>query len=386
MKKYDFLVLGADGLQGVIATRYLLERGYSVFCADLYRTQIRKIMAKYGRGHSAFSFVDLRDIPQTARLMKKTGADTVVNCAEMDWNLNVYHAALEAKVHCVDLGAWIELTRRQLQKDRAFKKIGRTAITGCGAVPGIGSVMLRYISRKFDRLDSVDVGFSWTSNKKNFVVPFSIKSILEELTYNPSFLKNGKRVNKKPLEVSLERNFRLIGRQKVYMVQHPELFTFHHYFKSKGLENIRFFAGFPTHSLQKILTLIELGFHKEKPIALESIKIAPLFILPPVLKHLVSPPGYTESENLWIDIQGKKDNKKKKILMECLVPPVKGWESSGCNIDTGFPVAIMAEMIKKGVIKEAGSFAPEAIVPEASFFKELRKNDLAVYENGKVIN
>lgn len=381
--KYDFIVLGADGLQGVIVTRFLLERGYSVFCADLYRTNIREILSKYGNGRAVFSFVDLRNIPQTTKLMKKSGADTVINCGEMDWNLNVYKAALKAKVHCVDLGAWIELTRRQIQKDRAFKKIGRTAITGCGAVPGIGSIMLRYASKKFDSLESVDVGFSWTSNKKSFVVPFSIKSILEELTYNPSLLKNGKMIYKKPLEVSFERNFRLIGRQKVYMVQHPELFTFHHYFKSEGLKNIRFFAGFPTHSLQKILMLVELGFYKEKPIALEGIKIAPLFILPPVLKHLVTPPGYTESENLWVDIQGKKDGRKKRILMECLVPPVRGWEKSGCNIDTGFPAVLIAEMVKKGVIDQSGSFAPEAVVPEVPFFAELHKVGLTIYENGK---
>ncbi|MEK7085183.1 MAG: saccharopine dehydrogenase NADP-binding domain-containing protein, partial [Patescibacteria group bacterium] len=335
MKKYDFLVLGADGLQGVIAARLLLERGYSVFCADLYKTKIQKIMAEYGRGRSAFSFVDLRDISQTARLMKKSGADTVVNCAEMDWNLNVYNAALEANANCVDLGAWIELTARQLKKNHAFKKIGCTAITGCGAVPGIGNVMLRYASRKLDTLESVDVGFAWASNKKDFVVPFSIKSILEELTYRPSFVKQGKMVNKKPLEVSFERRFRLVGRERVYMVQHPELFTFRRYFMEQGLSNIRFFAGFPPHSLQKIQTLIELGFYKEKPILLEGIKIAPLFILPPVLKELGSPPGYTERENLWLDIKGAEDGKKKRILMECLVPPIKGWESSGGNIDTG---------------------------------------------------
>lgn len=343
-------------------------------------------MAKYGRGHSAFSFVDLRDIPQTVRFMKRARADTVINCAEMDWNLNVYNAALAAKVNCVDLGAWIELTARQLQKNRAFKKIGRTAITGCGSVPGIGNVMLSYISRKLDTLESVDVGFAWTSNKKKFVVPFSIKSILEELTYRPSFVKRGKMVNKRPLEVSFERYFRIVGRQRVYMVQHPELFTFRRYFMAKGLGNIRFFAGFPPHSFQKIQTLIELGFYKEKPIVLEGIKIAPLFILSPVLKELTSPPGYTESENLWLDIKGMKDGRKKTILMECLVPPIRGWESSGCNIDTGFTASIMAEMIKKGVIKEAGSFAPEAIVPELPFFAELRKVGLKVYENGKLLN
>ena len=74
------------------------------------------------------------------------------------------------------------------------------------------------------------------------------------------------------------------------------------------------------------------------------------------------------------------------MLMECLVPHVKGWEMHGCNIDTGFPAVIIAKMIKDGVIRECGSFAPEAIVPERPFFAELRKKGLEVYENGQLIS
>jgi saccharopine dehydrogenase-like NADP-dependent oxidoreductase len=46
----------------------------------------------------------------------------------------------------------------------------------------------------------------------------------------------------------------------------------------------------------------------------------------------------------------------------------------------------MAKMIKEGVIKEPGSFSPEAVVPEEPFFRALAKKKLEVYENGKRIN
>ena len=116
------------------------------------------------------------------------------------------------------------------------------------------------------------------------------------------------------------------------------------------------------------------------------MKIKPIEFLTEVLKRLPIPEGYTEKENLWLRIDGVKDGKKKKIVMECIVPTLKGWEDAGCNIDTGMPASIMAQMIKTGVIKERGSFAPEAIVPPQPFFKELRKRKMIVYENGKVIN
>lgn len=384
--KYDFVVLGADGMQGLIVTKDLLLKGYSVLAADLYRTKIGGLLRKFKNSRAVFKFIDLRDVQKTIKLLRQSGSDTVINCADMYWNINVYKACVETRMHCVDLGSWIELTRQQLGMDPKFKNINRMAITGCGSVPGIGNVMLRYASEKFDELISVDVGFSWDSNIEKFVVPFSMKSILEEFTYDPRFIENGKWIRRKPLETIRERNYRAIGKQKCFLVQHPELFTFHRYFKNKGLKNIRFFAGFPEHSLVKIHSLIDLGFHSDKPLRIEGVKIAPFDLLAPVLKKLNSPEGYKEQENLWVDIRGIKNGKAKKFLMECIVPPAKGWEDSGCNIDTGFPAVIMAEMIKDGRIKQSGSFAPEAIIPPQEFFNELWKRNFVVYENGKPIN
>ncbi len=373
-------------MQGLIVAKDLLLRGYSIITADLYQTKIRKLLRKFKNRKAVFKRIDLRNTEEIIKLLKKSGSDVVINCADMYWNVNVYKACLAVNMNCVDLGSWIELTRQQLNMNKKFKKIGKTAITGCGSVPGIGNVMLKYASEKFDQLESVDVGFAWDSNMDKFVVPFSMKSILEEFTYDPRLVENGQWVQRKPLEIVRERNYRAIGKQKCFLVQHPELFTFYKYFKDKGLKNVRFFAGFPEHSLVKIHSLIDLGFHSDKPLKIEGAKIAPFDLLAPVLKKLDSPEGYKEQENLWVDVAGIKNSKKKRILMECIVPPVKGWEDSGSNIDTGFSAVIMAEMIKDGRISQNGSFAPEAIVPPQEFFKELWKRNFVVYENGKTIN
>ena len=264
--KYDFVVLGADGMQGLIVTKDLLQRGYSVLCADLYKTKIGPLIKQFAKAKTVFKYIDLRDVEKTTKLLNNSKCDTVINCADMYWNVNVNKACISAKMHCIDLGSWIELTRQQLKMDKNFKEINRTAITGCGYVPGIGSVMLRYAAEKFDKLDTVEVGFAWDSNMKEFVVPFSMKSILEEFTYNPKLVENGKWVKRQPLEIVRERNYRGIGQQKCFLVQHPELFTFYHYFKNKGLKTVKFFGGYPEHSLEKIYSLIAMGFHGDKPL------------------------------------------------------------------------------------------------------------------------
>ena len=382
---YDFVILGADGMQGSIVARDLLERGYAVFLADIVKLRIDWLMRKYPK-QTTFQFIDLRDADRTIGLIHKSGAEVVINCAEGDWNLHVYRACIASGRHCVDLGSRFGVTADQFKLSREFKKIGRVAITGCGSVPGIGNVMLAHAAKKFDSLDSVDVGFAWNSNIKKFVVPFSIESILEEYTLKAPYLKESKLRRMRPADSAVVRNFRAIGPQKIFLADHPEIYTFHHYFRRLGLKNIRFWAGFPEHAERTISTLIDLTFANTKEVHFDAQKLVPMYFLAQMLKRLQPPRGYKEWENLWVDVTGSRNRKRKRILMECIVPPLKGCESVGCNIDTGFPAAIIAEMIKYGDISKPGSFAPEAIVPEKKFFKALKKRKFQIYENGKKLN
>lgn len=382
--KFDFVVMGATGMQGRIVSRDLLENGYSVFLCGRDKKRLEKIMSKYKK--TQFYYVDVRDLEKTAEAIKLSGANVVVNCVEGDWNLNILKACIKAEAHCLDLGSEIWMTKEQLALDSLLKKKKLISITGCGSVPGVGNVMLRYASQKFDQIKTIEVGFAWDSNIKKFVVPFSIQSIIEEFTDPASVLENGRWKKEIPLENIRNSNHRAIGKEKEFFTRHPEPYTFYHYFKNMGLKNIRFYGGFPEHSFEKITSMIELGLGNHHDINFHGTKIKPVEFLTEVLKDIKYPPGYKEKENLWVDIYGKKDGKNKRILMECIVPTLKGWEDAGCNIDTGMPASIMAQMVKKGVVIQSGSYAPEGIIPPEIFFKELRKRKMVVMENGKIIN
>jgi len=380
--RYDFVILGADGMQGAIVARYLLERGYSVLCTDIAKSRVGNILNNFKKT-SAFTFLDLRDNDRLVGLVQKANPDVVINCAEGDWNLNIFQACLLVRKHCIDLGSWFHMTADQLKLHREFKRIKRTAITGCGSVPGIGNVMLAHAVKKFDSIESIEAGFAWDSNIKKFVVPFSIESVLEEYTVKAPHIQGGRLRRIYPKDSEKVRTFRFVGPQKIFLAEHAEPYTFFHYFKPYGVKHIRFYSGFPEHSEQVIKTLIQLTFQDKKPVLFDGKEIKADTFLTQMLKRVKTPRGYKEWENLWVEVRGRESRKKKIILMECLVPPLKGWEEAGCNIDTGFPAAIIAEMLKYGDISKPGSFAPEAIVPPKPFFKALKKHKFTFFENGK---
>jgi saccharopine dehydrogenase-like NADP-dependent oxidoreductase len=387
VKNYDFVVLGAEGMQGKIVARDLLENDYSVLMCGWFDTDKRRVQhlidKYYGTG---FDYSDARNVKRITKIVKRSGADVVVNCVEGNWDLHVLRACIKAGVHCIDLGSDIPMTKIQLGMHERLKRKGLIHITGAGSVPGIGNVMLRYAGHKFDRISTIEAGFAWDSNINKFVPPFSIESIAEEFVDPAPYLEGGKFKKKSPLDTVKREFHKTIGFQKQFLVRHPETYTFYHYYKWKGVKNIRFWAGFPKHSFDTICTIIELGMAKKDNLLFRHSKLKPIDFTTELLKDLDAPGGYKEKENLWVWIEGKHNGRHREILMECLANTTKGWEDSGCNVDTGRPAAIMAQMVKEGVIKKPGSYAPEGIVPPNKFFEELRKRGMVVLENGEPIN
>lgn len=377
---YDFTVIGATGAQGKIVSRDLLEKGYRVLLCGRRKDRIEPILQNHG---GTFRYLDLEDKHCLYDTLKKAQAAVTVNCAEADYNLDVERAALKTNSHYVDLGSDIPMTRQQFALHKRFENKNLTALTGCGSVPGIGNVMLKHAAEKLDQVTTANAGFAWSSNKEAFVVPFSIMSIMEEFTETPTILKNSTFKQVPAQADTTVKRYKWVGSNRTFLVRHPEPYTFYRYLKPKGIKNSLFYAGFPEHSYDIITSFIKAGLNSEK--TLETGK-SPDQLLTEALTSITPPEGYSEKENLWVTLEGKKDGKLKTIRMNCLVPTLEGWEEHGCNIDTGLPCSIIAQLIKEGKITEKGSRSPEFYTPIEPFFKELASKKMYVYENGNRIN
>ncbi|MEK7610108.1 MAG: saccharopine dehydrogenase C-terminal domain-containing protein [Patescibacteria group bacterium] len=383
--KIDFLVLGSSGMQGRIVVRDLLESGFKVYCADLYREGSEKNLAEHPG--TRFEFIDLRDYDASKNFLNKIDAKVVINCAEGDWNLDVFRMCLELGKNIIDLGSDISMTKAQLTLNKKFRDKGIVGITGCGSTPGINNIMFHYATGQFKTIDTVEIGFAWDSNVKKFVVPFSIESIIEELTDPAAVLENGVWLDKNPMDTEVIREFREIGSQRCYIVRHPETYTLYAYYKPFGIKNIRFYAGFPDHSLDMMRRLIELGLGKKSLLKFEEVEIRPIDALSRILSIQPRPDTYMERENLWVEISGHDPEGNIKIVkMECLITTLPGWQDAGCNIDTGLPASIIAQMVFDGRINTPGSFAPGPVITPLDFFAELKKKGMSVYQDGNLVN
>jgi saccharopine dehydrogenase-like NADP-dependent oxidoreductase len=238
--------------------------------------------------------------------------------------------------------------------------------------------MAKKIGCDFKEIETIEAGFCWDSNVPEFVPPFCISDAAYELFYDAWVIISKAYKSIEPLSYSKEYDFPLIGRKKVYAISHIELFSFLDYFQDKNIQNVFFYGGFPEHCIEVLKCLDKLNLIKQRNNVIKipdqqgkTHSFTNQDIITAISKRIETPKNYTETEIVWSTIIGKDFNNKEMVkTMLCKVPPIEGWEQHGCNVDTGVPAGVIAEIILKDKVLP-GVYMPEGAIDPDPFIKEL---------------
>lgn len=152
------LLLGGSGRFGPVVARYLAcsEVVSEIGLAGRDENTLKpRAIEVGGKAHTVQ--VDIRDESRLASVATKY--DIVVSTAGPEWNvlLPALRASIEAGVHYCDIGADMQTTEKQLELDSAAKERKVTAVVGIGLDPGIDSLLAVHASRKFDRVEAIQI-------------------------------------------------------------------------------------------------------------------------------------------------------------------------------------------------------------------------------------
>ncbi|MCX6708033.1 MAG: NAD-dependent epimerase/dehydratase family protein, partial [Candidatus Woesearchaeota archaeon] len=82
---FDFIVLGATGMQGRIVVRDLLETGYSVLLCGRDKPRVSHFLNAYKK-RTGFKFIEATKITTIINAIRFSKSNVVINCMEGDWN------------------------------------------------------------------------------------------------------------------------------------------------------------------------------------------------------------------------------------------------------------------------------------------------------------
>ena len=387
-----YVVLGGAGSMGKITVTDLVHTcspSDTVVIADFDEKKAKDLAATFGslRGKGPTVqgvFANARDQAQLVSVLQ--GADVVVNAAQYQLNLDVMRAALQAHCHYVDLGGLFHVTRKQLELDEEFKKIGKTALLGMGAAPGITNILAKHAADQMDKVQEIHcrVGSMDKTRyepKPALAVSYSLKTILEEFSFEPAVFTKGEFKFVKPMSGDQPHQFPSpVGIQRPMYTIHSEVATLPVTYQAKGVKEVSFKIAFDPEFLRYVRFLRDLGMASHDPMSVEGCTVKPIDVVnkvamnQPVAKQVGKLKQYEVVRSVVKGTQGKK---KVCWIVDCHTAGMPEW-GVGLDIDTGSPPAIGAQMLAKGLVVTKGAVPPEAAVPAKEFFAELKRRKMKV--------
>ena len=365
-----YVVIGGAGAMGRITVRDLVqfaEPDDQIVIADYHPGR-----ASVPASRVSAIQIDVRDTEATANAI--SGAFAVINCTQHHFNLHVMQAAIQARAHYVDLGGLFHMTLKQLPLDPEFRRIGKLAILGMGAAPGITNVLARMGADQTESVREIhcrvaSVDRTEYRNSPALPLSYSLQTILEEFSIEPAVFTKGKLKFVPPMSGLDPMRFPSpVGLQRPMFTIHSELATLPKSFPS--VREVSFKIAFDPTFLDRVKFLRDLGFASHEPISVAGTKVKPIEIVNKVAM-CQNPAEQVGPVRHYEIIRTIVKSTRKTLTLDCHCKNIP-------DVNTGAPPAIVARMIAAGEITGSGVHAPENIVPPKLFFRHLAKRGMRV--------
>jgi lysine 6-dehydrogenase len=381
-------VVGGAGKMAEAAIRDLVESAEveTILLADLNAARLAERCDALGSPKLSTAVVDVTDVDALARALEV--CDVCVNCSLAYFNEGVMEACLKAGTHYTDMGGLFHWAKKQLAMSDRFEKAGLTAVCGSGSAPGIVNVMARYAYLRLDTIEWVRITdgiANLAAPAAPLVAPYSLDTILNEFLMSAWPFVDGEWKEFDPFQGAEEVDFpEPVGTQTCYYTIHSEPYTIPIAFADKGIRECYFKLALPKVFEQKLRFLCDLGAASTDPIDVKGASVIPrdvtLELVERTLKDAppVEPSKLNDHKVLRVDVRGTKDGQTQDWRMESVLHFYPEWGMPCSTFTVGYPAAVTARLLGRGVVERHGAFGGEAAIPPETYFAELNKRGIHV--------
>ena len=356
----NVIVLGAGMVGSAMAID--MAKKHHVTLTDLSQDVLGNIKQKCSG--LAIQQLDVTDRKELQRIIKQH--DLVINAVPGFLGFKTLEAIIEAAMNVIDIAFFPE---NSLELDALAKKHNVTAITDCGAAPGMDNVILGYYNETMKLTDFECLVGGLPKIKKwpfCYKAPFSPIDVIEEYTRPARYVEHGKVVVRKPLtdceyvefdKVGTLESFNSDGlRSIIYTMPHiPNM-------KEKTLR-------YPGH-VEYVKVLKESGFFGTEKIEVNGKMISPLEFTSKMLFNEWKL-GETEEEITVMRVTLRGENAKgqtEEVVYTMHDEYCSETETSSMARTTGYTATAAANLFLEGLFNEKGVFPPELVGKQKACF------------------
>jgi predicted dinucleotide-utilizing enzyme len=345
-------VLGAAGLLGRAIVRDLQDSREVTGIVELDRRRSRAAGAD-------IAAVDAADRQQLTLALEP--ADVVVNAAGAGVNDAAMDAALAARCHYIDLGGPPAVTARQLQRTQDWEQAGLLALLGCGARPGITSLLAVRAAGELEAVESVRCATAHhdPDPPPGVSLPDTLESLLSQVGDAPVVLRDGHEVTLKPCLDGGEVDFPApVGPRACFHVPGGEILTLGGFLHATALDVRMALAPRELTSLRQIA----LGA-PAPPIGAQS--------------------ALTTSAHV-AELVGVREGVPTRVQATAVAGPHEAWGAGGTVVVCAAVSAAVVRLLARGALLDAlgagppsGVLMPEQALTPDLLFPELERRGAA---------
>lgn len=369
------LIIGAGGVGRVVTHKCAQMRDVfdEIWLASRTKSKCDAIAAEID-GEIKTAQVDADKPSETADLIRKTGADLVINVALPYQDLTIMDACLDAKVQYIDTANYEPLDtakfeyKWQWEYRERFENAGIMAVLGAGFDPGVTNMYCAYAQKHlFDEINYVDIlDCNAGDHGLPFATNFNPEINIREITARGRYWDEGRWIETDPLSIRADFDYPEIGVKPSYLLYHEELESLS--LNLKGLKRIRFWMTFGEKYLTHLRVLENVGMTSIKPIKIKGVEIAPIEFLKEVLPDPASLGPLTKGKtNIGCIVEGVKDGKRRKVYIYNVCDHEEAYrevKSQAISYTTGVPAACAGRMVATGAWSSKGVFNIEEMDPD----------------------
>lgn len=319
--------------------------------------------------------VDAMDRIAVIELIRKSGAELLVNLALPYQDLALMDACLEAGVHYLDTANYEPEDEAKFEYhwqwayQEKFEEAGLTAILGSGFDPGVTSVFATWLKKhKLDTIRQIDVlDCNGGDNGLPFATNFNPEINIREVTADARHWENGDWVTTPAMSKKVEFDFEGVGKKNMYLMYHEELESLKTHFPE--IERARFWMTFGDAYINHVTVLQNIGMTSIEPVMHNGVEIIPLQFLKTVLPDPSGLAALTKGKtNIGDIVTGTKDGVEKTYYIHNICDHEECYREVGSqavSYTTGVPAMIGAAMVLKGIWRDPGVWNMEQLDPDA---------------------
>ncbi|MFN4125451.1 saccharopine dehydrogenase family protein [Pannonibacter indicus] len=369
--KRNVLIIGAGGVAQVVAHKcaqnndllgdiHIASR--TVAKCERILDSVREKGSLKVEGVLQAHTLNAMDSAAVADLIRKTGAQIVINVGSAFVNMTVLEACIETGAAYMDTAIHEDPKKicetppwygnyEWKRRERCAEK-GVTAILGVGFDPGVVNAYARLAIDEYvtepESIDIIDINAG--SHGRWFSTNFDPEINFREFTGTVYSWQQGAWQSNKMFEVGKVWDMPVVGEQQTYMTGHDEV---HSLSANYPQADVRFWMGFSDHYINVFTVLKNLGLLSEQPVkTAEGLEVVPLKVVKAVLPDPSSlAPDYTGKTCIGTLVKGKKDGKPAEVLIFNVADHKEAYNevgSQGISYTAGVPPVAAAMLIADG--------------------------------------